>query len=47
MLESIIVPLPGETILTDSGVSVREEILVPGDAIFFGVLGAVTGDQIG
>lgn len=47
MLESTGVPLPGETILIAAGVMVHRGVLDPGDAIFFGILGAVVGDQIG
>jgi membrane protein DedA with SNARE-associated domain len=47
MLESIGVPLPGETILLASGFLVHQGALDLGDAIIFGILGAVIGDQIG
>jgi membrane protein DedA with SNARE-associated domain/membrane-associated phospholipid phosphatase len=47
MLESTGVPLPGETILLASGVLVQRGHLDLGDAIVFGILGAVIGDQIG
>ena len=47
MLESIGIPLPGETILIASGVMVQQGHLDLGDAIIFGILGAVIGDQIG
>jgi undecaprenyl-diphosphatase len=47
MLESTGVPLPGETILLASGVLVQRGHLDLGDAIAFGILGAVIGDQIG
>jgi len=47
MLESIGIPLPGETILIASGVMVQRGYLDLGDAIAFGILGAVVGDQIG
>jgi membrane protein DedA with SNARE-associated domain/membrane-associated phospholipid phosphatase len=47
MLESAGVPLPGETILIASGVLVQQGHLDLGDAIVFGILGAVMGDQIG
>jgi undecaprenyl-diphosphatase len=47
MLESIGVPLPGETILLASGFLVQQGVLDLGDAITFGILGAVIGDQIG
>lgn len=47
MLESMGVPLPGETILIAAGVLVQRGSLDLGDAILFGILGAVIGDQIG
>jgi membrane protein DedA with SNARE-associated domain len=47
MAESTGVPLPGETILLASGVLVQQGHLDLGDAIVFGILGAVMGDQIG
>src|SRR5215212_11637089 len=47
MLESTGVPLPGETILLASGLLVQRGYLDLGDAIVFGILGAVVGDQIG
>jgi membrane protein DedA with SNARE-associated domain len=47
MLESAGVPLPGETVLIAAGVLVHRGVLDPGDALFFGILGAVIGDQIG
>ncbi|HZB83679.1 MAG TPA: bifunctional DedA family/phosphatase PAP2 family protein, partial [Rubrobacteraceae bacterium] len=47
MLESAGVPLPGETILIAAGFLVQQGHLDVGDAIIFGSLGAVTGDQIG
>jgi membrane protein DedA with SNARE-associated domain len=47
MLESAGVPLPGETVLIVSGALAHQGVLDPGDALFFGILGAVTGDQIG
>ena len=47
MLESAGVPLPGETVLLASGALAHEGILDPGDALLFGILGAVTGVQIG
>ena len=47
MLESAGVPLPGETVLTPAGALVHKEVLDLGDALFFGILGAVIGDQIG
>jgi membrane protein DedA with SNARE-associated domain len=47
LLESAGVPLPGETILLASGALAHQGYLDPGDAIVFGILGAVIGDQIG
>jgi undecaprenyl-diphosphatase len=47
MLESTGVPLPGETILLAAGVMVQRGHLDLGDAIVFGILGAVVDDQIG
>jgi membrane protein DedA with SNARE-associated domain len=47
MLESTGVPLPGETILLASGFLVQRGHLDLSDAIGFGILGAVIGDQIG
>ena len=47
MLESAGVPLPGETVLITAGVLVHRGVLDYGDVMFFGILGAVVGDQIG
>jgi membrane protein DedA with SNARE-associated domain/membrane-associated phospholipid phosphatase len=47
MLESTGVPLPGETILLASGVLAQRGHLDVEDAVVFGLLGAVVGDQIG
>jgi membrane protein DedA with SNARE-associated domain len=47
MLESTGVPLPGETVLIASGALVHQGVLDLGDVLFFGILGAVTGDQMG
>ncbi|HET7271661.1 MAG TPA: bifunctional DedA family/phosphatase PAP2 family protein [Rubrobacter sp.] len=47
MAESTGVPLPVETILISAGILVQRGSLDLGDAIFFGILGAVVGDQIG
>jgi len=47
LLESGGVPLPGETILIAAGVMVQQGRLDLGDAIIFGILGAILGDQIG
>jgi membrane protein DedA with SNARE-associated domain len=47
MLESAGVLLPGETVLITAGVMVHRGVLSFGDALFFDILGAVVGDQIG
>jgi membrane protein DedA with SNARE-associated domain len=47
MLESAGVPLPGETVLIAAGALVHRGILDPADVLFFGIFGAITGDQIG
>ena len=47
MLESTGVPLPGEIILLASGFLIQRGHLDLGDAIGFGLLGAIIGDQIG
>src|ERR687885_1463847 len=47
MAESMGVPLPGETILIAAGVIAQRGSLDLGDAILFGILGAIVGDQIG
>jgi membrane-associated phospholipid phosphatase len=47
MLESTGVPLPGETNLFASGFLAQRGHLDVGDAILFGILGAVAGDQLG
>ena len=47
MLESAGVPLPGETVLIAAGALVHRGVLDFGDALFFGILGALVGDQIG
>src|SRR5918912_1141657 len=47
MLESMGVPLPGETILLAAGVLVQRGHLDLGYTIAFGISGAVLGDQIG
>ena len=47
MLESAGVPLPGETVLIAAGALVHRGVLDFGDTLFFGILGAVIGDQIG
>lgn len=47
MVESVGVPLPGETILLASGLLAQRGHLDVGDAVLFGILGAVIGDQIG
>ena len=47
MAESMGVPLPGETILIAAGVLAQRSGLDIGDAILFGILGAIVGDQLG
>jgi membrane protein DedA with SNARE-associated domain len=47
MLESGGVPLPGETVLIAAGALVHRGVLDFVDTLFFGILGAVIGDQIG
>jgi membrane protein DedA with SNARE-associated domain len=47
MLESAGIPLPGETILISAGALAHRGVLDFGDALFFGALGAVVGDQLG
>ena len=47
MLESAGVPLPGETVLITSGVLIHRGVLNFRDVLFFGILGAVVGNQIG
>ncbi len=46
MAESAGIPLPGETILIAAGALVRHGALNPGEVLLFGILGAITGDQI-
>lgn len=41
------VPLPGETVLIAAGALVHRGVLDLGDTLFFGILGAVVGGQIG
>ncbi|MDQ3833889.1 MAG: bifunctional DedA family/phosphatase PAP2 family protein [Actinomycetota bacterium] len=47
LLESAGVPIPGETILIASGVLVQQGYLNLGEAVVFGILGAVVGAQVG
>jgi len=47
MIESMGVPIPGETILIASGILVQQGKLDLGYVILFGILGAVVGDQLG
>ena len=46
-LEGARVPLPGETVLIAAGVLVHRRVLDFGNTLFFGILGAVVGSQIG
>jgi membrane protein DedA with SNARE-associated domain len=47
MLEGVGVPLPGETVLIAAGALVHRGVFNFGEALFFGILGAVVGNQIG
>lgn len=47
MLESMGIPLPGETILLAAGLLVHQGTLDPGEAIVFGISGTILGNQIG
>lgn len=47
MLESAGLPIPGETVLLASGILAHQGTLDLEDAILWGILGAVVGDQIG
>lgn len=47
MLESIGIPLPGETILIAAGFLVQQGTFDPGVTIVFGILGTIIGNQIG
>ena len=47
MLEGVGVPLPGETVLIAAGVLVHRGVLDFEDTLFFGILGAIVGNQIG
>jgi membrane protein DedA with SNARE-associated domain len=47
MLESVGVPLPGETILIAAGFLIHQGALDPGETVAFGVLGTIMGNQIG
>ena len=47
MLESAGVPVPGETVLIACGILAHQGYLGLEDALVFGVLGTVIGDQIG
>ena len=46
-LEGAGVPLPGETVLIAAGALVHRGVLDLEDTLFFGILGAVVGGQIG
>jgi membrane protein DedA with SNARE-associated domain len=45
-LEGAGVPLPGETVLIAAGALVHRGVLDFGDTLFFGIFGAVVGNQI-
>lgn len=47
MLESVGIPLPGETILIAAGLLVHQGSLNPGETIVFGILGTTIGNQLG
>ncbi len=47
MLESVGVPLPGETILIAAGFLIHQGTLDLGETIVFGVLGTIVGNQLG
>jgi membrane protein DedA with SNARE-associated domain len=47
MLESVGVPLPGETILIAAGFLVHQGALDPSQTLVFGILGTVVGNQLG
>lgn len=47
MLESVGIPLPGETILIAAGLLVHQGSLDPGETIVFGILGTTIGNQLG
>src|SRR3712207_9440188 len=47
MLEGAGMPLPGETVLIAAGALVHRGVLGFEDTLFFGILGAVVGNQIG
>ena len=47
MLEGAGVPLPGETVLIAAGALIHRGVLDFEDTLFFGILGAVVGNQIG
>lgn len=47
MLESVGIPLPGETILIAAGFLVHQGTLAPSETIVFGISGTIVGNQIG
>ncbi len=47
MLESIGIPIPGETILIVAGLLVQQGTLDPADTIVLGIFGMILGNQIG
>ena len=47
MLESVGIPLPGETILIAAGLLVHQGSLDPDETIVSGILGTIIGNQIG
>jgi undecaprenyl-diphosphatase len=47
MLESVGIPVPGETILIVAGVMVYQGTLKPADTLVLGISGTILGNQIG
>ena len=47
VLESIGIPLPGETLLIAAGLLVHQGSLDPSETIVFGILGSIIGNQLG
>ena len=47
MLESVGIPLPGETILIAAGLLVHQGSLDPDETIVSGILGTIIGNQLG
>jgi membrane protein DedA with SNARE-associated domain len=47
LIETVGVPLPGETILIAAGFLIHQGTLDPGETVAFGVLGSIVGNQVG